>query len=451
MKRTLAMILMLLMLATMMPAAMAEDDVITLRLWGGVQPEYGYADIVTNFNEEFKDKGIQLEYVRYVNDANGNLQLDTYLMSGGEIDIFMGYGGTGRLYPRVDAGNVLDMTPYFEAAGFDPIAELGAAAVEQYIYQDKYYAVPTKYENNRYWFANVEMFEAAGVELPLYGWTYSEFLAAVEKLTHGEGMDKVYGMFWNYNKFADMFNAFLNSMNGPYGNYTDEKCESVTTESNRAALKVVMESIENGWAPEIAVEVADDLSLPTFFLEGKAAITTCISQIRIIKDIETYPHDFTTAIIPAPVPDGMLEEKGTHSEVNGAGDLICVSSKTEYPQECVDFVLWYIQGGMAPLAKGGRIPLWKGFDGQAVADSLMQGAEGVFYLDSILSYMAIDKTQATGAKNLPKWAQSEIGTLKGECIQSVLYGQKSVDEAFDEFEEKANKMIADAMAAAAKN
>ncbi|MBE5772776.1 MAG: extracellular solute-binding protein [Clostridiales bacterium] len=446
MKRTLAMILMLLMLVTMVPA-MAEADPITLRLWGGVQPEYGYADIVTNFNEQFKDKGIQLEYIRYVNDADGNLQLDTYLMSGGEVDIFMGYGGTGRLFPRVDAGNVLDMTPYFEAAGFDPIAELGAAAVEQYIYNDKYYAVPTKYENSRYWFANVEMFEAAGIELPYGGWTYEEFLTAIEKLTYGEGMDKVYGMFWNYNKFKDMINVFLTAMNGVYGDYTDEKCESVNTVNTKAALEIVMKSIENGWAPEIEIEVADDLSLPTFFLEGKAAITPCISQIRIIKDIETYPHDFTTAIIPCPVPADMLEEKGSHSYVNGAGDLICVSSKTEYPQECMDFVLWYIQGGMAPLAKGGRIPLWKGFDGQAVADSLMEGAEGVFAVDSILNYMSIDKTAATKAVNLPKYAQNEISTLKAEAIEAVLYGQKDIESAMNEFETKANKMIADAIAA----
>lgn len=212
------------MLCMLLCAAAVADEPITLRLWGGVQPEYGYAALVENFNEEFKDKGIQLEYVRYVNNADGNLQLDTYLMQGGEIDIFMGYGGTGRLFPRIESGVVLDMTPYLEAAGFDPVTELGEAAVAQYIYNDKYYSVPTKYENSMYWFANVEMFEAAGVELPFDGWTYSEFLAAVEKMTSGEGLDKTYGMYWSFNNNWDMTTNFLTSMNSPYGVYTDANC-----------------------------------------------------------------------------------------------------------------------------------------------------------------------------------------------------------------------------------
>ena len=447
MKRTLALILTLLMLAAAIPAAMAEGDPITLRLWGGVQPEYGYDKVAENFNEQFKDKGIQLEYVRYVNDADGNLQLDTYLMAGGEIDIFMGYGGTGRLFPRIEAGNVLEMTPYLEARGFDPVKELGEAAVANILYDGKYYGVTTKYENNQYWFANVEMFEEAGIELPYGGWTYSEFLAAVEKMTKGEGMDKVYGMYWGMNKLYDQSNAFMNAMNNPYGNYTDESCESVQIDTVKAALEVIKTTMDNGWAPSYEDEKADDLTLPTVFLEGKAAITTGIAQIRVVKDVATYPREFTTAIIPAPVPDGMVEEKGTHNYVGGAGDLICVSSKTEYPEECMDFVIWYIKGGMAPLAKGGRIPLWNGVSAEAVADALMDGAEGVFTIESIENYLSVEKTKAVIVTNMPNYANSEISTLKQEAVESVLYGQKDIDTALTEYKEKADKLIADAIAA----
>ena len=195
MKRTLSMILATLMVVAIlcaMPAALAEEDVITLRLWGGVQPEYGYATLVENFNEEFKDQGIQLEYVRYVNDEDGNLQLDTYLMAGGEIDIFMGYGGTGRLFPRIESGVVLDMTPYLEAAGFDPIQELGEAAVAQYIYDDKYYALPTKYENSCYWFANVEMFEALQQLLLDMGFFVDSFGCLDQQLLQVVDIDRLF-------------------------------------------------------------------------------------------------------------------------------------------------------------------------------------------------------------------------------------------------------------------
>ena len=42
-----------------------DGKTVTIRLWGGVQPEYGYDEVCANFNEEYKDKGVQVEYVRY--------------------------------------------------------------------------------------------------------------------------------------------------------------------------------------------------------------------------------------------------------------------------------------------------------------------------------------------------------------------------------------------------
>ena len=94
-----------------------------------MQPEYGYQELCDNFNKEFADKGIQVEYTRYVNDDNGNLQLETYLMGGDQIDIYMGYGGMTRLINRQEAGMAYDMTDYLTSHGFDPVEELGAANV----------------------------------------------------------------------------------------------------------------------------------------------------------------------------------------------------------------------------------------------------------------------------------------------------------------------------------
>lgn len=446
MKKLLSLVLaaaLLMSLAAGMTPALA-DEPITLRFWGGVQPEYGYDAVQETFNEQFKDQGIQIEYVRYVNDNDGNLQLETYLMAGGEIDVFMGYGGTSRLFPRIDSGLVMDMTDYFKDAGFDPVAELGEAAVAQYIYNDKYYAVPTKYENQMYWFANADMFAEAGIELPYNGWTFSEFEAACEKLTKGEGQDKVYGMYWATKAFQDVTRSFITNLNSPYGFYTDETCTATALDKDCmiASLDLMARTQANGWAPSYEEEVADSLSLPTVFLEGKSAMCTGISQIRIVKDTATYPHDFTTAIIPAPVPDeSYLADYATHSYINGAGDLICVSNKTQHPDECMRFVLWYIQGGMAPLARGGRIPLWKGFDGETVAAALTDGAEAVFAPESILNYMSIEKTRAQNVLNMPKYAQSEITTLLNETIEAVLYGQVDAAAGMAQLKADADKLI----------
>ena len=40
------------------PGGDAPKETITLKMWGGVQGEYGYDALVENFNKEFADKGI---------------------------------------------------------------------------------------------------------------------------------------------------------------------------------------------------------------------------------------------------------------------------------------------------------------------------------------------------------------------------------------------------------
>lgn len=64
-KRSLSLLLGLALLSCAGTVMAAPAKPITLRLWGGVQPEYGYDDMVQNFNQEFKSKGIQMEYVRW--------------------------------------------------------------------------------------------------------------------------------------------------------------------------------------------------------------------------------------------------------------------------------------------------------------------------------------------------------------------------------------------------
>ncbi len=444
----LATVLALLLTSFVLPAAAAEP--ITLRLWAGIQPEYGYDKLVENFNNEFKDKGIQLEYVRYVNDADGNLQLDTYLMAGGEVDIFLGYGGLSRLTNRVTGGLLLDMTDYLTARGFDPEKELGVANVSGYKINDRYYGIPTKYENSMYMFVNADMFNEAGIPIPYGGWTYQEFRDIAKKLTKGEGLDKIYGMYWSYNTNYDYNRAFLTTTLDDFSIYKDLEC----TESNfdnpvvAQTLQLIVDTMNDGSAPTLAEDKSEKLSLPTVYLAGKSAMVLGISQMRIVKDLATYPHDFATAIVPMPVPDeSYLKEYGDHSNIGGAGDLICVSSKTEHIEEAMDFVIWYIEGGMSPLASGGRIPLWNGVDPQSVVDALLSGSEGVFVPESIINYLSIDKTKLQPAASKPNYALSEIYTVMYEEMEAAMYGKYDVSTAVANMKTRSDALIKAAMAA----
>ena len=422
------------------PAEEQPKETITLQMWGGVQGEYGYDQMVENFNKEFADKGIQVEYTRYVNDDDGNLQLETYLMGGNDIDIYMGYGGTDRLFSRIDAGLALDLTSYLETAGFDPVAELGENNVAGYIYNDKYYALPTKYENKNWMVVNADMFEAAGIELPLNGWTYAEFEEAAQKLTAGEGQDKVYGMFWNLNSGWKNAISFIGANLGKYQTYTDESATATNMDHElwQKGLQLIVDSQNDGWGVSLEAEMADGLDFNNTFLAGKVAMSSGIYNLRTIKDLEKYPHDFETAIVPYPVPDETYLDEWSYSSYPGAGDLILVNPKSEHVDEAVQFVLWYIQGGMAPLASGGRIPLWKGFDANMVVEALCQ-TEGVFNVDSIKAYMGVEKTNAY--TTIAGSADSKIATIKKEEMQAALLGQLSVEEACQNMKTRSDELL----------
>lgn len=418
---------------------------ITLHFWGGVQPEYGYDELVANFNEEYKDRGLQVEYTRYVNDTEGNLQLETYLMGGGEIDMFMGYGGRARLDARSESNLLLDMSDMLAERGFDLVTELGAANMADYLYDDgSVYGFPTKYENGRWLLVNTDMFKEAGVEVPYDGWTHSEFLAAIEKLTHGEGQDKVYGVSYTLKQSNAGIVGIMGSVLGSNFVYKDTDATQINYDSDvwRAGFEMVKTSLDNGWAIPIEDEYSENLTVANTFLAGKCAITTNVSQMRLCMDTATYPHDFTTALVPGPVPDDeqyQTEYYRTHAAVTGAGDLFCIAANTAYPEQCMEFALWYVQGGMSPLAKGGRIPLWTGLDKSLVIDVLRANAEGAIDMQSMENYLSIDNTK--GVKSIVSSVESEIGDVFREEFEAMCYGRQSVDETITNLVTRATALV----------
>lgn len=423
----------------------ADGTPVHLRFWGGVQPEYGYDEVCERFNEEYKDKGIDVEYVRYVNDSDGNLQLDIYLQGGGEVDVFMGYGGIGRLNKRIDANLVLDMADYLKAKDFDLIEELGAVNMQNYVRDTgEVYGFPTKYENGRWLLANVDMFEEAGVPVPYDGWTYSEFMDAIEKLTHGEGQNKVYGMCWSVNENGSGLGSVLGSVLSPYSTYADDECKVLNYDNPvwKEGFEMVKASLDNGWAISFEDEKTENLKVANSFLNGMCAMSLCVSQMRLVMDLEAYPHDFTTALIPAPVPDG--EEYNTpyyrtHASVTGAGDLMCIASKTEHPDAAFEFALWYLTGGMAPVSKGGRIPLWKGFDKDQVVAMITENAGDAIDAQSLRNYLSIDNTQ--GVKTLsPEW-DGQIDDIVKEEKEALFYGRQDVDTTIANIMSRGTAMI----------
>lgn len=410
-----------------------SGETVTLRMWGGVPPESGPQKACDDFNALYADKGIQVEYERFVNDDTGNLKLETNLLSGTGVDIYVTYG-LSTLQKRAEGGMALDLTELMERDGFSQEEYFGDMALAYYV-DGKPYSVPTKLDQYGI-VLNKTMFEEAGIDVPTE-WTFDEFREIAKQLTHGEGQDKVYGMFWNSQQDVTyMFTYLVAQTNGGDPMYLSE------TESSFMD-PVVVKSVElvnnmmnvDGTSPTHTDSVTQQLSQEGMFLTGKSAMTIGPWMIRSIKDLENYPHDFETAFAPYPV----VEAGQRNYTQGGYGDLVSINPKSEYVEEAWEFVKWYALEGMLPVAEGGRVPAANTYDTQAVTDAFLVGAEGIIDADTTKNVLiapadnyAVPSITAHG---------TEITQVVKEELELIFIGEKTVEEGMSDAKERADAIL----------
>ena len=425
-----------------------DGKTITLQFWGGIQPEYGYDEIVENFNKEYADKGLQVEYNRYVNSSDGNLQLETYLMAGedGGVDVFIGYGSKNSLATRADGGLLYDYSDYLDSIGFDIGKELGENTKAEYVFDDgAVWGLPTKFDNNAYLMVNKDMFDEAGIPLPYEGWTYAEFKDAVAKLTHGEGQDKVYGICWGFDFTKSAQLTYISSVLGANSTFADDSMKTLNWENQVYVdgFNLIKDVCDEGYAPSMEDDIADALTVQSTFLEGKCAMFGIFSQLRLAMDTETYPHDFTTALVPFPVPDESYAEFYTQDQANYSGDFICVAASTPYKEAACEFARWYIQGGMTPLIKAARYPLWLGTDMDAILDYVEQSAGDSVDIESLKHLFSTDRSSYI-QKSYVNDKSGELSTILHEEWEDFMYGvTPTAEEALKKATERGNALLAE--------
>ncbi len=409
---------------------------VLLKIWGGVPPEAGPQESVDRFNEAYQDRGIQAEYVYYVNDDNGNLKLETTLMAGEGVDAYMCYDER-YLSKRIEGGMALDLTDLCERDGFDIKELFGEEMVTSYEYDGVFYCIPTKRDQYGM-MLNKDMFDEAGIPIPTE-WTYSEFREIAKQLTHGEGEQKVYGAFLNtqqnllttfqYFGVASLGGDWMYNEDGTATNFTDP----VMVES--AQLAYDMMNVD-GSAPTHVDSVTQKLSCDGMFMNERTAMVPASWTVRNVKNLESYPHDFVTAFAPYPVPDNAEAPY----IMGGVGDMLCINPKSPNVDACWEYVKWYSTEGIVPLAYGGRIPLCKSIDMDEVNEYFFRDAEGLLDEESAKYVMIVPRGSYAFPTISPNAA--ELGDILSEEMEAVLNGKKTVEQGLADAKERGDALLA---------
>ena len=410
----------------------SSGETVTLRLWGGVPAEAGPQASCDLFNELYKDKGIQVEYERFVNDDTGNLKLETNLLSGTGVDLYMTYT-MDSLTKRAEGNMALDLTDLIERDSFN-LTDYAGELAESYYVGGKPYGIPTKVD--KYGIViNKDMFDEAGIEIPTE-WTYDEFREIAAQLTHGEGQDKVYGFFWNSQQDFYILDYFASQTIGGDSMYKSE------TESNFDD-PVILKSVElmnnmmnvDGSSPTHTDSVTQKLSQEGMFLNERCAMTIGPWMVRSIKDTQSYPHDFVTAFAPYPV----AEEGERNYTQGGYGDILCINPKSENIEAAWEFAKWYATEGMLPVVEGGRAPAFNTYDTDEVTAAFLKGGEDLLdaaTTESVLITPADNYAVSTITNHM-----AEVKQIFQEELENILIGEQTPQEGMGNAKTRSDEIL----------
>jgi multiple sugar transport system substrate-binding protein len=426
-KRTTFALFALLVLLTLPVAA----EPIRLLMWGGVPPEAGPQQVCDLFNKEFASKGISIEYERFVNDDQGNMKLETNLLAGGDIDIYVTYT-MDRLRKRALGNMALNLEALMQKSGFNLESAIGPEGAMISRIDGKTFGVASKTYNNGFW-VNKNMFDAAGIPIPK-SWTLDEFRAVAKKLTKGSGDSKVYGAFLQTNSYKTLALEFGGvNLGGNAAFSKDRKSTALDNPVYEKALGTIVGMMQEGSIPSHADSISQKLQGAALFTSGKVAMVYGSWLYRDIKNLATYPHDFVSAYVPLP-----SDNTKAYYMNGGPGDQICINPKSKNIEAAWTFVKWYVEGGIIPLAPFGRFPLYTKVDMNKLAAAALAGVEGVFDRNSTVNGFL------TPAKSfqVETFSDPQVIAVITEEFELAMLGSKSVKQALADAKKRSDPILA---------
>jgi len=409
-------------------AAAAAKAPVKLRWWGGVPEANGPKQTVEAWNKANPD--IQVEYVQYPNNDEGNVKLDTALQAPGEVDVLVSYG-LPRLKQRADGGAIEPLDGYL--AGFDPEKEWGKLDNR---WDDKYWALIAN-SQPRFVYLNKNALDEAGLKVPT-DWTWEEYMEYAKKLNKGSGATKRYGAFY---QFANPFEPVTVLKGGDFI-YKDDCTSNFDDPLFLQALKMrlQMQDTDKSVAP-LGDVTAGKLQPYSEFLTGKTAMLVEGSWIlRYVANVKDNPRDFP--IVFAPMPH--FKESPNTFRPGNADDRVSIAKSSKNKEAAYKFMKWWTTEGYINMTPFGRMTLWRGRKPEDSIQSFLSA------FPDYQKYMDLDtyKTAMFGNadKNYPiqfkATAAAEINQIVTEETTRALLGEIKPEDAMKNIKKRADEALA---------
>lgn len=328
MKKHLAFLLAMAMLLSLCAFTAYADDVVTITVWSDNAHEKELrVKQVEEFNETIgKENGIFVEYTVYGDNYSDSIKIAA--RTDEAPDMFR--ADTKWMQDFVDAGYVVPLSSF--PGSEELVARYDGLLAKQYhIFNGEVYTLP--YNLTTYKFVvNVDLFKAAGLEVPYDGWTWAQVREYAKKITDVSA-GKAYGFglslksAWTLSSYITM-PAGCNI--GHYGyDWNGGKF-------NFAALTPIIEEVYGMAQVDGSVfpgfEGLDGDGVRAQFSEGRIGIMGAASFDAAVYN-EQFPAKCEWAVVPEP---SISEEGHPYKEFVQPTQLLVMGKKAlEHPEKAL--------------------------------------------------------------------------------------------------------------------
>jgi len=347
-------------------AAPEQKKVVNLTMWGGVPAEAGPQQVVDSWNA--KNPDIQVKYERFVNDDAGNLKLDTALNTNQGIDLYVTYT-LPLLKKRVDAGSALDLSTFKD---YNIDEKMGTDAKDWKV-NEKYYGLPTK-KNVSFVWLNKNALDEAGLPVPPLDWTFADLQQYAAKLKK----DKRWGFTQHISGFTNFFDGTLAGTGFTKADGTSN-LDDANVRKTYETLFGMMHTDKS--MPALGEQLTSKMPTDTMFLKGETAMLGAGEFVfRSSNNLKDFPRDFKIAFATFPK---VSKDQANYKYPGGLGDVISINPKSQNKEQAWKFLKWYADGGMMPMAAGGRIPSSKDANVDEAVKLLLGDNEKTYDVESL--------------------------------------------------------------------
>ncbi len=402
----------------------------TISWWGAWGEDTGPADIIKHFNEKYPN--IHVHYVQFSNTDEGNVKIDTSLLASQDIDVFFNYNVT-RFDPRAKKNLLLDLTPYLEKDQFNVEEELGKGILN---YDGKYYGLPVSSVSNAV-FINKKMLDAAKLPVP-EKWSLDEFKQYAEKLTHGEGANKVYGSadFHSMYYWANPARSLLGS-NAWYKKDGTSNFDDPTYKTS-LEFKYNMENVEKVQYPYTEYKASKAQGFDIFMQQKAAMVIASNAMARFLRDTEKYPRDFIATT--APMPTLEKDQASNYNLGLQYFGFLSITRNSQHKDASWTFMKWLASEGSVYLAEVGHIPTWKKTDKDEVV-KIMLGEDADKKVDVETFKRVVLNNDQPSYNDTELTAYGQLYKIMQDEAEKVMFDVQSVDQALKEIKKQSDLAI----------